>query len=281
MAVIIFKPQVNNIPIIKRDALDKKLRIPQGYFKVESGSMDTIKSKEELVSGASFVKEAAAEYNVKVSANNNVKYDLVGKVVAATGLTRKAVIKILQGIQPATFNQFKDNPEEFIIRASDLINDEKATTIVEHITYDLLDEKYDTNIFTEPTIKGKLGSNAMKMEKHLYNYLVTDSDNERKFAKDLDISDKVAVYVKLPNGFYISTPVGRYNPDWAIAFHEGSVKHVYFVAETKGSMNTLELREIEKAKIKCAEEHFKKISPDGVVYKMIDCYKSLLDEVMK
>ena len=148
-----------------------------------------------------------------------MKYDLVGKVVAATGLTRKAVIKILQGIQPATFNQFKDNPEEFIIRASDLINDEKATTIVEHITYDLLDEKYDTNIFTEPTIKGKLGSNAMKMEKHLYNYLVTDSDNERKFAKDLDISDKVAVYVKLPNGFYISTPVGRYNPDWAIAFH--------------------------------------------------------------
>lgn len=263
------------------DALDKKLRIPKGYFKVESGSMDTIKSKEELVSGASFVKEAAAEYNVKVSANNNVKYDLVGKVVAATGLTRKAVIKILQGIQPATFNQFKDNPEEFIIRASDLINDEKATTIVEHITYDLLDEKYDTNIFTEPTIKGKLGSNAMKMEKHLYNYLVTDSDNERKFAKDLDISDKVAVYVKLPNGFYISTPVGRYNPDWAIAFHEGSVKHVYFVAETKGSMNTLELREIEKAKIKCAEEHFKKISPDGVVYKMIDSYKSLLDEVMK
>lgn len=265
------------------DALDKKLRIPKVYFKVESGSMNTIKSKEELASGASFVKEAAAEYNVKVSANNNVKYDLVGKVVAATGLTRKAVIKILQGIQPVTFNQFKDNPEEFIIRASDLINDEKATTIVEHITYNLLDEKYDTNIFTDPasTIKGKLGTNAMKVEKHLYDYLITDSENERNFAKDLDISDKVAVYVKLPNSFYISTPVGKYNPDWAIAFHEGSVKHVYFVAETKGSMNTLELREIEKAKIKCAEEHFKKISPDGVVYKMIDSYKSLLDEVMK
>lgn len=262
-------------------ALDSKLRVPKIFFKIESGAMDTIKSKEDLAAGASFVRDASGTYNAKVKASNNVKYDLVGKIVAETGLTRKAVIRILQGIQPSVFNQFKDNPEEFIIKAAGLINDEKATAIVQHITYDVLDEKYDTDIFTDPTIKGKLDQNAMKAKKHLYNHIIYDSDNERKFASKLDVCNDVAVYVKLPDGFYISTPVGKYNPDWAIAFYKGTVKHIYFVAETKGSMDTMELREVEKAKIHCAEEHFKAICPGEVVYKMINGYDQLLNEVMQ
>ena len=128
------------------------------------------------------------------------------------------------------------------------INDEKATAIIEHITYDVLDEKYGTDIFTDPTIKGKLGVNAMKAKKHLYDHIVYDSTNEQKFATELDANKDVAVYVKLPDGFYISTPVGHYNPDWAIAFYEGTVKHIYFVAETKGSMNSMQLRLIEEVK---------------------------------
>ena len=262
-------------------ALDSKLRVPKIFFKIESGTMDTIKSKEDLAAGASFVRDASGTYNAKVKASNNVKYDLVGKIVAETGLTRKAVIRILQGIQPSVFNQFKDNPEEFIIKASGLINDEKATAIVQHITYDVLDEKYDTDIFTDPTIKGKLDQNAMKAKKHLYDHIIYDSNNERKFASKLDVCNDVAVYVKLPDGFYISTPVGKYNPDWAIAFYKGTVKHIYFVAETKGSMDTMELREVEKAKIHCAEEHFKAICPGEVVYKMINGYDQLLNEVMQ
>ena len=262
-------------------ALDSKLRVPKIFFKIESGTMDTIKSKEDLAAGASFVRDASGTYNAKVKASNNVKYDLVGKIVAETGLTRKAVIRILQGIQPSVFNQFKDNPEEFIIKAAGLINDEKATAIVQHITYDVLDEKYDTDIFTDPTIKGKLDQNAMKAKKHLYDHIIYDSDNERKFASKLDVCNDVAVYVKLPDGFYISTPVGKYNPDWAIAFYKGTVKHIYFVAETKGSMDTMELREVEKAKIHCAEEHFKAICPGEVVYKMINGYDQLLNEVMQ
>lgn len=262
-------------------ALDSKLRVPKIFFKIESGTMDTIKSKEDLAAGASFVRDASGTYNAKVKASNNVKYDLVGKIVAETGLTRKAVIRILQGIQPSVFNQFKDNPEEFIIKAAGLINDEKATAIVQHITYDVLDEKYDTDIFTDPTIKGKLDQNAMKAKKHLYDHIIYDSDNERKFASKLDVCNDVAVYVKLPDGFYISTPVGKYNPDWAIAFYKGTAKHIYFVAETKGSMDTMELREVEKAKIHCAEEHFKAICPGEVVYKMINGYDQLLNEVMQ
>lgn len=263
------------------DSLDRKLRVSKIYFKVETGAMEQIKSKDDLVSGASFVKEESASYGNVVAASSNVPYDLVGKLVEETGLTRKAVIQILQGIQLTTFNQFKDNPEEFIIKAASLINDEKATAIIEHITYDVMDDKYGTDVFTDPTIKGRLGVNAMKAKKHLYDHIVYDSTNEQTFATELDTNANVAVYVKLPDGFYISTPVGHYNPDWAIAFYEGTVKHIYFVAETKGSMNSMQLRLIEESKIHCAREHFKAISNGEVVYDVVDSYKSLLDIVTK
>ncbi|WP_195216689.1 type III restriction-modification system endonuclease [Anaerococcus vaginalis] len=263
------------------DSLDRKLRVSKIYFKVEIGTMEQIKSKEDLVSGESFVKEKSASYGNVVAANSNVKYDLIGKLVDETGLTRKAVIQILQGIQLATFNQFKNNPEEFIIKAAALINDEKATAIIEHITYDVMDDKYGTDVFTDPTIKGRLGVNAMKAKKHLYDHIVYDSSNEQVFATELDTNTNVAVYVKLPDGFYISTPVGHYNPDWAIAFYEGTVKHIYFVAETKGSMDSMQLRLIEESKIHCAREHFKAISNGEVIYDVVDSYKTLLDMVTK
>lgn len=263
------------------ESLDRKLRVSKIFFKIETGSMGQIKSKEELESGASFVKEQSASFGTTIAASTNVKYDLIGKIVDETGLTRKAVIQILQGIQPSVFEQFKENPEEFIIKAAALINDEKATAIIEHITYDVMDEKYGTDIFTDPTIKGRLGTNAMKANKHLYDHIVYDSTNEKTFAAELDTNTNVAVYVKLPDGFYISTPVGRYNPDWAIAFYEGTVKHIYFVAETKGSMNSMQLRLIEESKIHCAREHFKAISNGEVVYDVVDSYKTLLDIVTK
>ncbi len=262
-------------------ALDHKLRVSKIYFRVESGAMDNIGSKEELASGGSFVKQESDTYGVDIAANANIKYDLIGKLVDETGLTRKAIIAILQGIQETVFNQFRDNPEEFIVKAAALINEEKATAIIQHITYDVLDDHYGTDIFTDPTIKGKLGVNAMKANKHLYDHIVYDSTNERDFATELDTNSDVAVYVKLPDGFYISTPVGKYNPDWAIAFYEGSVKHIYFVAETKGSMSSMQLRLIEQSKIHCAREHFRAISSGSVVYDVVDSYRSLLDKVMK
>ena len=263
--------------------LNCNLRVSKLFFKVETGTMEEIKSKETLLNGASFVKEKSAVYGAsqKIHTSPSVKYDLIGKLVEETGLTRKAVVKILIGIEKTVFDQFKDNPEEFIIKAISLINDEKATTIIQHITYSILDEHYSTDIFTEPTIKGKLGVNAMKAQKHLYDHVVFDSTNERDFTTDLDTNIDVAVYVKLPDGFYISTPMGRYNPDWAIAFYEGAVKHIYFVAETKGSMSSMQLRLIEESKIHCAREHFKAISSSEVVYDVVDSYQELLNKVMQ
>lgn len=260
-------------------ALNAKLRVTKIFFKIETGKMDKISSKDALTSGTAFRRTATSnqDSNTKIHASNSVKYDLIGKLVSETGLTRKNIVEILTGIEKNVFEQFKDNPEEFIIKTAQLINDEKATSVIEHITYNVLDERYSIDIFTEPTIKGRLDVNAMKAEKHLYDHIVYDSTNEREFAEKLDTDTEVAVYVKLPSGFYISTPVGKYNPDWAIAFYEGSVKHIYFVAETKGSMNSMQLRMIEESKIHCAREHFKAISNGNVIYDVVDNYASLLN----
>ena len=264
-------------------SLNQNLHVPKIFFKVETGAMDEIKSKDSLLDGSAFSKSKSSTYDSskQIRAGSSVKYDLIGKLVGETGLTRKAVVAILTGIEKSVFEQFKFNPEEFIIKAAALINDEKATAIIQHITYNVLDEHYDTDIFTEPTIKGKLGTNAMKAQRHLYDHIVYDSTNERDFATDLDTNTDVAVYVKLPDSFYIATPVGHYNPDWAIAFYEGTVKHIYFVAETKGSMSSMQLRLIEESKIHCAREHFKAISNGNVVYDVVDSYQTLLEKVMK
>ena len=261
--------------------LNAKLRVAKIYFRVETGAMDSVKSREDLAAGTSFAKKESASYRMSAALHSNVKYDLIGKLVDATGLTRKTVIAILQGIRPAVFDQFKDNPEEFIARAAQLINEQKAAAVIEHITYDVLDEQYGMDIFTKHTLKGRLGVNAMKAKKHLYDHIVYDSSRERDFATELDTNTDVAVYVKLPDGFSISTPVGQYVPDWAIAFYEDHVKHVYFVAETKGSANSMPLRRMEESKIHCAREHFRAVSDGSVVYDVVDSYAALMQRIMQ
>lgn len=259
-------------------AINSELRVSQIFAVIESGAMEAIQSKEALQEGTAFSKGQSVTHDDFASkASARVKYDLLGKIVAETGLTRDAVAKILKGINADKFAMFKVNPEEFIIKTSALINEQKATIIVQQITYNRLNDSYDTDIFTQNEIRGQLGINAMLTTKHLYDYLVFDSkDSEMKFAEELEAASEVVLYVKLPRGFYINTPVGKYNPDWAIALDSDKVKHVYFVAETKGDLSTLQLREIEKAKIQCARKHFKAISTDAVLYDHISCYADLL-----
>lgn len=263
------------------NAINDHLSVQDLSYTVETGSMNEIQSKSKLEQGTAFNKIESKEITRDTYVGSSVKYDLIGKLVDETGLTRKSIIDILKGLEKEVFNKFKSNPEEFILKVGNFINDEKATAIIQHITYDVLKEKYDTDIFTQASIKGRLGVNAMKANKHLFDNIVYDSTIEKEFAENLDINVDVAVYVKLPNSFYISTPVGKYNPDWAIAFYEGKVKHIYFVAETKGSMESMQLRKIEKSKIHCAKEHFKAISNGNVVYDVVDNYNSLLNKVMK
>jgi type III restriction enzyme len=205
---------------------------------------------------------------------STVKYDLVGDIAKGANLTRRTVVKILQGINESKLYKFKNNPEEFIRKVISIIKEQKSTMIVEHIHYNITEQKHESDIFT---VKSKMDfDRAYEAKKHVTDYVFSDSKGERQFAHDLDEASEVVVYAKLPRTFQIPTPVGNYSPDWAIAFHEGSVKHIYFIAETKGTMESMELRPIEKAKIKCARKLFNEISTDNVVYHDVDSYESLM-----
>lgn len=258
-------------------ALNLKLHVPKIFFRLEYGVMTEIRSKEELIEGTAFKKKESETYDEHpMPVNTGVKYDLIGKLVDETELTRKTIIHILTGMKETVFKQFQDNPEEFIIQAAKIINDEKAAVIIEHITYHILDDKYDTKILENAVIKGKLDVNAMKTEKHVYDHVVYDSENERRFVEELEASQEVAVYVKLPRKFTFQRCWKLYT-GLGNCFKKGTVKHIYFVAETKGSADTGELRGIEQAKIHCAKEHFKAISGENVTYDVVDNYQKLLE----
>lgn len=209
---------------------------------------------------------------------SNVEYDLVGKISQGTTLTRKTVVKILQGIRADKFAMFKANPEEFISKAIRYIKEQKAAVIVDEITYNVTEEEpYGSDIFTMG--KGVVNfDNAVKVERHITPWVVVDSDTEKQFARDLDKDEgDVCVYAKLPRTFKIPTPVGDYSPDWAIAFYEGKVKYIYFIAETKGSMESMQLKKIEDAKIQCAKKLFSKLNGGMVHYDVADTYQHLMD----
>lgn len=268
--------------LIKRAviALDNHLKVSRIAIQVVKGTMNEIKSKQQLLEGAAMVAQEADTESVHELIGENVRYDLIGKLVENTGLTRHAIVSILKRIRPTTFNMFKANPEEFIIKAGNIINQCKAIAVVEHVTYHKLNKEFDADIFSASTLKGKLGVNAMESQKSLYDIVVVDSLGiEMDFAKNLEIHNEVAVYTKLPSGFYINTPVGHYNPDWAIVFKEGAdVKHVYFVAETKGYSDdeVTDYRKTEDVKIECAKRHFATISNSTVTYDVVKDYDELL-----
>jgi type III restriction enzyme len=185
-------------------------------------------------------------------------------------------------VRPDTFDKYRKNPEQFITNTARLINEQKAAVIVEHLTYDTVGDRFDSSIFSENQTRQDVTRLGNKLNKHIYEYAVTDSNIERQFAYDLDASTEVVVYAKLPRGFFIPTPVGNYNPDWAIAFTEGDVKHVYFVAETKGSLSTLELRGVESAKIESARKFFAMLNdkhPENIRYDVVTDYSQLISLV--
>ncbi|HCF7147217.1 type III restriction-modification system endonuclease [Pseudomonas aeruginosa] len=257
---------------------DEGLRVKPMQYIIERGTQKEHASFEELKRGEAFKLAQTATETYTNSVHSAVKYDLLGNLAEATQLTRRTIARILQGLNAAVFSQYKTNPEDFIARAATLINEQKATAIVEHIAYDPVAETHSSDIFTAEKPKDDF-SNAFEAKRHIYDYVFTDSTNERKFVEQLDASTEVVVYAKLPKSFFIPTPVGNYNPDWAIAFNEGKVKHIYFIAETKGSMSSLDLRAIEASKIACARKFFAKITSEQVRYDVVDGYGKLMELV--
>ena len=258
-------------------AINKELEVTQLSYVVTRGEQKDKTSLDDMKHGEMMRQQESATEKLKTDIVSNVRYDLLGKISSATRLTRKTVAAILSKIRPPKFDMYKMNPEEFIRKVTRLILEQKATIIVEHISYNRIDGKFDSDIFTQE--KHGTIDRAFEGKKSIVDYVFTDSEGERKFVGQIDTAKEVAVYAKLPKGFHIPTPVGNYSPDWAIAFQEGEVKHIYFVAETKGSMSSMDLREIEKGKIACAEKLFAQISTSNVKYGKVDSFETLMDIV--
>ena len=260
----------------------QELRVTPLQFKIMIGVQKDAVTEKQMQDGEGFLAErSATKYGRTVHSES--RYDLVGSVSKRADLMRKTASEILGRAKPGVFRQFAQNPEHFIAQASRIITEQKATMIIEHLQYNQTDGCYDVDIFTANQSKQDLSKATRKLKKHVYEYAVTDSKKERGFLEELDSSSEVVVYAKLPRGFLIPTPIGNYNPDWAISFHREKVKYIYFVAETKGSMSSMQLRPIETAKIKCARKFFdeinQKIEDDRVQYKVVSDYGELMEIV--
>lgn len=263
--------------------LDTSLDVSRLQYVVTEGVQRDVIQAEHLEAGESFKVTRTKSSESTLSASSTVPYDLIGEIAEKTKLTRRTIATILRGIMPTTFGKFKQNPEQFITETARIIREQAAATMVEHIEYDILEDRYDASIFTENQTAQDLSRAVHTPNKNVYEYVLDDSQVEREFGAALDVSDEVSVFTKLPRGFKIPTPLDDYNPDWAIAFQEGGVKHVYFVAETKYSLSSLELRGAEKAKIDCANKLFEKLQEvagtPGIRYHGVTSYDHLLQLV--
>ena len=257
--------------------IDSELFVAKAAYVMTTATQRANQSRENLERGESFGSQTRRDFEVGEDASG-VTYDLLGEVATAAKITRRSAAAILKGISPVKFRMFRDNPEEFIAKVAKCILAEKATMVVDHITYHKLDERYDSDIFAERMPENM--SRAIEASKCVQDYVFWDSEGERDFARDLESAEgKVAVYAKLPRTFQIPTPVGNYAPDWAIAFERGSVRHIFFVAETKGSMDSLILRDIERGKIACARRLFNEFSGEDVRYDVVHSYQDLLNVI--
>ena len=259
------------------ERINKDLYVAKASYVMTTAAQRASQSRENLEQGESFGSATRRDYEIGED-TSGVTYDLLGEVASAAKITRRSAAAILKGIMPAKFRMFRDNPEEFIAKVARCILSEKASMVVDHITYHKLEDRYDSGIFTERMPENS--DRTLEVNKCIQNYLFWDSEGERDFARDLESAEgKVAVYAKLPRSFKIPTPVGNYAPDWAIAFEKGSVRHVFFVAETKGSMDSLELRDIERGKIECARKLFNEFSGEDVRYSVVHSYQDLLNVI--
>jgi type III restriction enzyme len=259
-----------------KNIINANLVIADRMYQIKSGELKE-GTKQELVSATAMHNEESQLVEVAMASDSNTVYDIVGEIEQLTNLTRRTIVAILKSLKEEKFLLIRKNPEEFIAKTSRLINEVKASLILNNITYHKLDDRHESaTVFSN---EKDFPRDAPLMKKHIYDYLTTDSNIESAFAKELDESVEVIVYAKLPKSFHVATPIANYSPDWAIVFDKNKVKHIYFIAETKGSDSTNDLREVEKLKIQCATEHFKAITGSEVQFKHISSFKKLIEIV--
>lgn len=233
-------------------------------YNVVTGQQNNQITKMDLDNKNSFSQERSGSYseNIDASHSTSAKYDLIYNIAKKTNLIRKTVSKIIIGTKE-TLRFFRENPEEYINKVSELINQQKASVIVNHISYYPMEDRFESDIFNE-SHKDFDSNKVFESKKAIQDYVFVDGNAkngnsiEMNFAKQLEAQKDVKVYAKLPSKFYIPTPMGKYTPDWAIVFENDKSREIYFIAETKGSLDSLELRAVEQGKINCAKSLYNK-----------------------
>ncbi|MCB0745434.1 MAG: restriction endonuclease subunit R, partial [Ignavibacteriae bacterium] len=254
--------------------LNADLYISDRIYEIKTGFLKD-SSKEELQQKDGFKQTKRESKKLDSDIYTNTLYDIVGELVNATNLTRKSIVEILKKMSPKKFALLRKNPEEFIAKCGNLINEVKASLIINNIVYHKTEKRYDSKtVFTNEIVVDR---SAETVKNHIYDYIKTDSNIEKDFAEALSTSTAVSVFAKLPKDFYITIPTGRYSPDWAIVFEKEKVRQIYFVAETKGSDISMDLRGIEALKIHCAKEHFKEIGNGEVIFDKVSSYDKMLE----
>lgn len=265
-------------------AIDEQLRIGQVIYNTTIAKMRQTLKEDMIASGMGFELAQTESQKLKIDDVTTVKYDLIGKVAVGAKITRRTAMAILKGIKHTTLMMFQYDPERFIKEVVKIIGNEKATMIVEAITYHKLEDKYEMDIFTQDK-SHRDALHVYKAKKNIQDYVYVDGSAEdsveKKFAEKLDGAKEVVVYAKMPKDFYIPTPVGKYSPDWAIAFDDKDkdIKYVYFIAETKGTLDYMELRDVEKVKIRCARKCFNECVDNNnkIHYDFVKDYDALMN----
>lgn len=262
------------------DAINKELNVKKVVIHITEGEQ-TEEITENALHNKDTLSKTKDDTEYAASILSSIKYDLIDEITKNAFITRKTAALILSKINIDKFGQFKVNPEDFIKQVSKTINEQKAATLINKVKYNVIDGVYEDDIFTINNFSGSLKENILAVKRHIYDYVRTDSQVERSFAKDLENADsEVCVYAKLPPGFKIPTPVGNYNPDWAIVFNSGNVKYVYFIAETKGDMSSMQLKKSESLKIEYARKHFALLENENLKYDVVSTYDDLMQKVL-
>lgn len=197
--------------------------------------------------------------------------DIVTFLQNETDLTRKTIVDIL--LESEKLDQFKKNPQEFMEESLRIINHELNKLIIDGIKYTQIGDYYAQELFEEEELYGYIERNMLEVKRSVYDYIIYDSEVEKHFAERLEKDDEVELYTKLPGWFKITTPIGTYNPDWAVFLNTDNERKIYFIVETKGTTDLNKLRSTEKAKIKCGKKHFQALG-EKVEFTVSDSYEN-------
>ncbi len=219
------------------------------------------KSKVDIDRGGVHVAEDPGVYSTYDSKSFELP-DLITYLQNETNLTRRTIVKIIN--DSGRLDSFKNNPQKFIEQVSEIIKKQMRLFVVDGIKYYKIGDEhfYGQELFEENELFGYLQKNMVESEKSVFDHVVYDSDVELQFASAFEKSDDIKLYAKLPDWFKIDTPLGTYNPDWAVLVEADGREKLYFVVETKGSLFTDALRPTEQAKIDCGKAHFKALGND-------------------